>query len=195
MRISVSIAFAAAALLSACASESARSPDDESGSIAGSATPHRDLTLQAPVAAPEAIASAVELGRPPVKAKRAPRPRATLPAPAAMPAEEAPPAPVAPAIMPVITEVVATEPPVDEVDAGAGRELAPGKTVTIIPASAGPSTVPEEPDWGPAADRSRSVMVGGGGPRCRPRGGVRGGVRGIGIAGRIPVGIPSRRPR
>jgi hypothetical protein len=195
MRISVSIAFTAATLVSACAPESARSPNDESGSIASPAAPHRDLTLQAPVAAPEVVASAVELGRPPVKAKRAPRPRPARPALAAIPAEEAPPAPVAPAIVSVMTEAATAEPPVEDMDAGAGRELAPGKTVTIIPASTGSATVPEEPEWGPVAGRTRGVMVGGGGPRCRPRGGVRGGVRGIGIAGRIPVGIPSRRLR
>jgi hypothetical protein len=111
-----------------------------------------------------------------------------------MPADEAPPAPVAPALVSAVTEAATAEPPVEDADAGAGRELAPGKTVTIIPASAGPATVAEEPEWGPVADRSRGVMVGGG-PRCRPRGGVRGGVRGIGIAGRIPIGIPGRRLR
>jgi hypothetical protein len=57
-----------------------------------------------------------------------------------------------------------------------GRELPPGKTVTLIPASSGPSPGPDRADDLPAAP-GRTMVIGGGGT-CRGRG--RG--PGIGIA-------------
>jgi hypothetical protein len=86
-------------------------------------------------------------------------------------------------------EALADPAPVDDA-ASSGRELAPGKTVTVIPVSSGPSIRADEDDSWLPSERPRGIIMGGGG-RC-PR---RGGVRGIGIAGRIPVGIPTRRLR
>jgi len=57
------------------------------------------------------------------------------------------------------------------------RELLPGKTVTLIPATSGPSPGSDRADEIPAA-RGRPMVVTGGGGRCRGRG--RG--PGIGIA-------------
>jgi hypothetical protein len=79
---------------------------------------------------------------------------------------------------------------VEDMAVGAGRELAPGKTVTAIPASSGPTYAPEADDsWVPEGP-ARGLVVGGG-DTCRRRGGV----RGIGIAGRIPIGVPRHRLR
>jgi hypothetical protein len=87
-------------------------------------------------------------------------------------------APVEQVAAPAPAVAVAERAAEPEYDAGgAGRELAPGKTVTIIPASSGPSSAPVEPEGWPGAEGSR------------------GGVRGISIAGRIPVGVPGRRLR
>jgi hypothetical protein len=82
-----------------------------------------------------------------------------------------------------VGEAIAEAAVVDDAASG-GRELAPGRTVTIIPVSNGPSVEAEEGDsWLPSGP-SRGVLVGGGGT-CRRRGG--GG--GIGIAARFRVGI------
>jgi hypothetical protein len=77
-----------------------------------------------------------------------------------------------------------------EMEAEGGRELAPGETVTIIPVSSGPTVEADGDDSWLPSERPRG-MIGRGGGTCRPRGGV----RGIGIAGRIPVGVPARRLR
>jgi hypothetical protein len=61
----------------------------------------------------------------------------------------------------------------------------------VIPASAGSSTPVEAEDSWSGPRPARGILVGGGGGRCRPRGGV----RGIGIAGRIPIGRPGLRLR
>jgi hypothetical protein len=89
----------------------------------------------------------------------------------------------------MVSEALADPAPVDDAASG-GRELAPGKTVTIIPASSGPTVEADQDDSWLPSERPRGIITGGGG-RC-PR---RGGVRGIGIAGRIPVGIPARSLR
>lgn len=184
-----------AALLAACAAESPRPSGQETGSVREQT---RDLTLQVPAGPAIEIASAVELSRATPEPRPAPRPK-KAPKPAPVPAPDPVPeaAPLAEAAVPIpsvaLAEVVAEPAPVEDVTAGAGRELAPGKTVTAIPASSGPSLAPEEPEWVPT-ERGRGIMIGGGGghgDRCRPRGGV----RGIGIAGRIPMGIPGRRLR
>jgi hypothetical protein len=183
----------AAVVLAGCAAESP-SKDETATSRAGETIqPERDLTLQAPASPAIAVASPAELSRPAPMApptrpivSRSPR----KPAPAPAPVREEAPAVEAPAPAPAITvPVVAPQPaPVEDVAVGAGRELAPGKTVTAIPASSGPAYAPEADDsWLPEGP-ARGIMVGGG-DTCRRRGGA----RGIGIAGRIPIGVP--RPR
>jgi hypothetical protein len=173
-----------AAVLAGCASETPRTANLETGSrgAEGTAVPERDLTLQAPAAPAVEVASPVELSRAtpePKPARRARVSRKPAPAPAPDPVPETAPA----AVAPVSDSTVAVA------DVGDGRELAPGKTVTIIPASSGPTFTPEDPSWAPAGP-GRSTMIGGG-DRCRPRGGV----RGIGITGRIPSGVPGLRLR
>jgi hypothetical protein len=187
-----------AAVLAACASESPQTANQETASrgVEGAALPERDLTLQTPAAPAVEVASPVELSRAAPEPKPAQRARVSpkpAPAPAPDPVPEA--APAAQAAVPDSTVAVAeglAEPaPVEDV--GVGRELAPGKTVTIIPASSGPTFTAEDPSWAPAEGR-RGTIIGTGegrGGRCRPRGGV----RGIGIAGRIPIGVPGRRLR
>lgn len=187
-----------AALLAACSAESPQTSIEETGSsgarVAGIAG--RNLTLQTSATPAVEVASAVELSRTAPETRVVQRPKvspepahtkAPDPVPEASPVAESPlPAPTV-----AVAEMPAEPAPVEDVAADGGRELAPGKTVTIIPASSGPSSAPEEaPSWGPTG-HGRSIMIGGGGGRCRPRGGV----RGIGIAGRIPVGIPGRRLR
>ena len=80
-------------------------------------------------------------------------------------------APILAAPEPVVQPVTAPAPLND-------RELLPGKTITVIPASSGPSTGADETDELPAA-RGRTMVTGGGGT-CRGRGRGRG--PGIGIA-------------
>jgi hypothetical protein len=190
------------ALLAACAAEAPRSLPGETASSGAAAdaptnTPSRDLTLQLPAAPALEVASPVELSRPDPKPTPAPRPKvsrrpAPAPAPAPKPVAEVSPSP---AVVPIpslpVTEVGAQPVEEESAAAGSGRELAPGKTVTVIPASAGSSTPLEAEDSWSESGPARGILVGGGGGRCRPRGGV----RGIGIAGRIPIGRPGLRLR
>ncbi len=155
----------------------------------------RDLTLQAPRVPAAEVASAIELGRPepaPAPARAHHRPATAKPAPRAPAAEPvAEPATVPTVAMAAVPEAAA-EPapaPVDDAAAG-GRELAPGKTVTIIPVSSGPSVEADPGDSWVPSEPQRGVIMGGGGT-CRRRGG--GG--GIGIAARFPVGAFSPRLR
>ena len=183
-----------AVLVAACGSDVPALPEQETA--ARPAEPRqRDLTLQVPELPATEVASAVELARP----QASPAPRSARPRPRPKPAPRTtaepapgPAAPLAPPVMPAApttTEALADPAPVD--DAGSsGRELAPGKTVTVIPASNNPSIEADADDSWLPSERPRGIIMGGGG-RC-PR---RGGVRGIGIAGRIPVGIPTRRLR
>jgi hypothetical protein len=151
--------------------------------------PDRDLTLSTPTAPAAEVASALELSRQPPSSTSSrdsrPRPK-PRPAPAPHPEAELTPAPIIVPAMAVAHELA--EPAPDEDAAAGGRELAPGKTVTVVPASSGPSIEADEDDAWLPSQRPRGILVGGGGT-CRPRGGV----RGIGIAGRIPVSRP--RPR
>jgi hypothetical protein len=168
-----------AAVLAGCTAESPRTAD-------------RDLTLQTPATPAVEVASPVELFRaasepePVRRAKVSPKP---VPAPTANRVSAAAPAghAAAPNSTMAVAEVLAQPEPVE--GGGVGRELAPGRTVTIIPASSGPTFVPEDPSWAPAGPGRTTII--GGGDRCRPRGGV----RGIGITGRIPIGVPVRRLR
>jgi outer membrane biosynthesis protein TonB len=181
-------------LLAGCRPEPSLPPEQETA--AADPTPARDLRLQTPAVAAVEVASAVELARP-AAPPVATRPRAVpkpaplpepAPAPEARPAEEAVPAPV---IVPAVAEVPAETRDGVEAPAAGGRELAPGKTVTVIPVVTGTSVEADEDDSWLPSERPRGILTGGGGGTCRPRGGV----RGIGIAGRIPVGIPARRLR
>jgi hypothetical protein len=143
---------------------------------ASTSVSERDLTRQAP--APEVeIASPVELQQlrtqhrtvrssRPVKAPR----RRTVEAKLVARAGATAPAVVLPAAEPVAQ-------PTTTADLGSDRELLPGKTITLIPASSGPSTASEPTDELPTVRGGTIGIVGGG--RCPPR---RPG-RGIGIAG------------
>jgi hypothetical protein len=132
------------------------------------ALPPRDLTLQAQTAEIE-IASPVELQQlRPRRQTMRPSRRTTRPRPAAIVAE------------PVVTLAVADSAPQSASPApipANDRELLPGTTVTVIPASSGPSTTPEWTDEPPRTKGPGFVVVRGGGT-CPPRG-VR---RGIGVA-------------
>ena len=194
MRILALFPLAIAAAAGGCGSDVPMVPE-ESGTR-GAAAPERDLTLQAPAAAVVEVASPVELSRPAPESKSpAARPPAR-PKPAPVPLPEPEPeaalvAEVEPVVLPTaaIAEA-AVEPVPEEQPAADGRELAPGKTVTVIPASNGPLIEADGDDSWLPSERARGI-IGAGGGTCRPRGGV----RGIGIAGRIPVGIPARRLR
>ena len=153
------------------------------------ASPERDLTLSVPRVPATEVASPIELAAPkpfpaPVR-RHHPRLRPKpAPTPVARPAvDSAAPTPE-PVTAPTVSQALAEPVPLDDA-ASSGRELAPGRTVTIIPVATGPS-VEADPDdsWLPS-EGPRGVLVGGGGT-CRRRGG--GG--GIGIAARIRVGVP-----
>jgi hypothetical protein len=134
--------------------------------------PERDLTLRESGAPDVQVASPVELAGTPTQRATIHRPqRARRPAPAPRPAAPAPalvPAPTAPV---PLAASPAPEPPDP-------HALAPGQSVTIIPASSPPSSGPStDRDWtdqrpsGP----TRGIAVGSGGHGhgggCRPRGG------------------------
>ena len=130
------------------------------------ALPQRDLTLVTASVQVE-VASPVEMRR------LRPQRRTVRPSPSRQPT-------VRHAMMVEAVPVPAAEPvapPVSSTPTAANdRELLPGKTVTLIPVSSGPSASPDETGELPAV-RGRAV-VGYGGGRCR--GGGRG--PGIGIA-------------
>jgi hypothetical protein len=170
-----------------CRSEASKTSDREETASRTTAAPERDLTLSGPRIAETEVASAVELGLPkPVPAPtRAHRPR-PKPAPAA---EPEPVSAAEPVSAPAVSEALADPAPLEDAAAG-GRELAPGRTVTIVPVATGPSVAADEGDSWLPSEPSRGILVGGGGT-CRRRGG--GG--GIGIAARFPVGIPTLRLR
>lgn len=188
-----------AAVLAGCVGESPERANQETGSraVETGGVPDRDLRLT-PATQTVTIASPVELSRPIAGPEPTRRPKSSpKPAPASAPAPnpvpDASPAVEAVVASPAVMAEVQPEPaPVDDASVGVGRELAPGKTVTVIPASSGPSSAPEDPSW-TSPGRARSIYIGGGGGggTCRPRGGG----RGIGIAGRIPIGVPGRRLR
>lgn len=155
--------------------------------------PRRDLTLQEATTSQVEVASPVELGRVPEQ-PRASRPHRTQkvapqPAPAPAPSSTAAPksAP-APATAASATTRVATD------DAAAAPDpfaLAPGQTVTVIPASSGPANEPSWTDRGPpdAPDGSSggtTIHAGGHGGTCgghggghHPGGGASPGFRGL----------------
>jgi hypothetical protein len=135
--------------------------------------PQRDLTLQRSAAPDVEIASPVELARAPSERPTTQRPRrAHRPAPARDAEANLPE--VAPATLrptpapaqPTPTALAAGAP-----EAADPHALAPGQSVTIIPASSGPTTPADWTDQ-PPSGRERGVEVGGGGHggRCKPRG-------------------------
>ncbi len=201
-------------LVTGCETESPRVADEEVTAVADSML-ERDLTLQTSAAPALEVASPVELTRQaPAPDSKPVHPTQPVTPPTAVSPEES--APSAPAMLraaasakaragrtplnrapperaveePATEEPPALEPGTPVLPAGAGRELAPGKTVTVIPAASGPSIEADADDSWLPSEHPRGI-IGAGGGTCRPRGGV----RGVGIAGRIPVGIPTRRLR
>jgi hypothetical protein len=134
--------------------------------------PQRDLTLQQTAAPEVEIASPVELARAPTERPTTERPRrAHRPAPAhpEATAPEVAPATLTPTpapAQPAATALAASAP-----EAADPHALAPGQSVTIIPASSGPTTLTDWTDQRPSG-RERGVKVGAGGHggRCKPRG-------------------------
>jgi hypothetical protein len=179
------------AVMTGCGAEVSSVSEREGTASRRVAQPARNLRLQMPQVSAGEVVSAVELSRPEPAPAPAPthrtRPKPQpAPSPKAEVERETGARSPAELVMPpavAVTEAPAEPAPVEDAAAG-GRELAPGKTVTIIPVSSGPSVEADEGDaWVPSGP-SRGIMVGGGG-RC-PR---RGGGRGIGIAARFPVGV------
>jgi hypothetical protein len=143
--------------------------------------PQRDLTLQ-PAGAPDVeVASPVELARRPVQPSsaihhpqharrpvRAPRRKAAEPA--AAPA--APPPASARTLVDPLSLATGKAP-----EAADPHALAPGRTVTVIPASSGPSSAPSAPEWTDQRpgepDRGTTIHGGGDGGGCG-HGGTRG---------------------
>jgi hypothetical protein len=187
----IPLAFTAA-VVAGCGGEVSTTSEREETATRAGASLERDLTLSVPRMPATEVASAVELSAPkpaPATTRRHhPRPNpapASVPAPAAEPEHDAAPEPEAtPVSAPTVGEAIA-DAAVDDA-ANGGRELAPGRTITIIPVASGPSVEADEGDSWLPSEPSRGVLVGGGGT-CRRRGG--GG--GIGIAARIRVGIPA----
>ena len=174
-----------------CGGEVPKSWEREETAPRTAAPPERDLTLSVPRIAETEVASAVELSppRPAPAPTRTHRPRPNpVPAPAPT-AELEHDAEAEPVSVPTMSEALAEPAPLTDAASG-GRELAPGRTVTIIPVATGPSVEPDIGDSWLPSEPSRGVLVGGGGT-CRRRGG--GG--GIGIAARFPVSIPALRLR
>lgn len=141
--------------LTALAAVAAGCRSEVSEELSGSA-PERDLTLITQ-ATDVKIASVVETQQPRIERRR---PRLSQPARAPVPES----GPIEPQVHLAAVAVPAPAPASD-------RELLPGKTVTLIPASSGPSAGPDDSAELPAVHRPH------GGGRCRGRG------PGTGIAG------------
>lgn len=138
--------------------------------------PQRDLTLVPQTSAVE-IASPVEIQRVRIQHRTARRsiplePKVRLAAVWSPTSVSAAPQPIA---QPANTEAT----PAND------RELLPGKTITVIPVSSGPSAGTDKTDELPAA-RGRTMVARGGGGTCRGRG------RGPGI-GMAPAPRPDFR--
>ncbi len=134
--------------------------------------PQRDLTLVTQPAQVE-IASPIEMQRPQVQHRMA-RPSRLARAPRSSREPKVRVADVwVPA--PVVATPQVAQPASTAATPANDRELLPGKTVTLIPASTGPSPGSDTADDLPAA-RGRTIVAQGGGT-CRGRG------RGPGIAG------------
>ncbi|MBA3259674.1 MAG: hypothetical protein H0T68_09435 [Gemmatimonadales bacterium] len=157
-------------LLAACGTEG-------SERIEAAGALKRDITLQSAAIPAVEVASAVELGRAEPRQRRAPRPkRSPEPAltPTPQPAPEAAPTPEL-AVAPVRVAVAAAELPAP---APSGRELAPGQTVTVLPASAGPGNTGPSDLYLPGEPGRGMFKPGGGACPHPPRRG-----RPVGIVG------------
>lgn len=176
MRILFLFSFAAAAVVAAGCRSASSDPESAAFQV-----PRRDLTLQQADAPRVDIASPVELGRAvPVEHRSVPRQQkarlAARPTPSAEPAGQ-PVADVPVATPAASAAAVPATPAVYE--APDPNALAPGQTVTVLPASSGSSSSPSGTDQGPPdAQRgdSRGVTIRGGrGGSCGGRGGHGGG--------------------
>jgi hypothetical protein len=156
---------ALAAVVAGCGSEASEP--------AARSAAQRDLTLMTQTAQVE-IASPVETQEARPAARLAPARRSRPREPKIVLAAVAAPVPVT--AEPVARPASASLIPEERASPASDRELLPGKTVTVIPASSGPSAGPDQTDDYPTA-RGRTMVRGGGGT-CRGRG--RG--PGIGIA-------------
>jgi hypothetical protein len=145
-----------------------------------SRVPQRDLTLERVGAPAVQVASPVELARMPVQPRASHRPRhASRPARAPQRKAAAPAAPTPATARTIVypSSLAAREAP----EAADPHALAPGRTVTVIPASGGPSSEPSAPsapgwtDQRPGdADRGPTIIdEGGHGGGCG-HGGTRG---------------------
>lgn len=169
MRALSLIPLAMVVVVAGCGSEPA-----ESGRASG--VPQRDLTLQQAPAPEMAVASALEAPRPRPERPMIHRPRRS-PDQALAPARDPGSREAAPNAESVAVPTVAPAPAqaaappiVDEaVDPHA---LAPGKTVTIVPVSSGPSTGSgHDADEMPSRAGRAIIMMGGGhGDTCRGHG-------------------------
>jgi hypothetical protein len=146
------------ALLTAAAAGCVDAPDRTPQS-AGRA-PSRDLTLERAELPAAAVASPVELMRVPVRARVTHRPQRSRQPDSRAPASAGAPVPVAPVAISAAKEVEAADP----------HALAPGRTITVIPASSGPVSAPARTDE-PSADDggAPAIHAGGHGGRCDPR--------------------------
>ena len=152
-----------AAAATACADASHQTPQTPGRA------PSRDLTLERAELPAAAVASPVELMRVPVRARATHRPQRTrrpsARPPSSRPESRAPtsagaPAPVAPVAISAAEDVEAADP----------HALAPGRTITAIPASSGPASAPARTDE-PSADDGGDTAIHAGrhGGRCAPR--------------------------
>lgn len=129
-----------------------------------STVPTRDLTLERSPAPAVEVASPLEAPRPQPEQPKVHRPRRT-PRPTLAPSHHSAPPDAAPVVEPARRAVAPA--PADP------RALEPGQTVTIIPASSGPS-VGSDPAEAPPSRAGRAIMIGGGhGGTCQPRGAMR----------------------
>ncbi|MEO7476662.1 MAG: hypothetical protein ABIY46_15150 [Gemmatimonadales bacterium] len=166
-------------------------PSSDGTEQAAARASERDLTLSSAEAPGLEIASPVELARRPIQpaAESRPSPKpATRSRAAARPraiesttTAEAPVPVVAPTPAPGRTESAVPATPASWPPNP--NELAPGESVTILPASSGPSSEPSWTDELPA-DGRRGIAIGAGpnGGNCPPRG-AGGRPRGIGGGG------------
>lgn len=174
MRIVFLLPLAAIVAASGCGSERTKQP--------APSVPERDLTLQTASSPQLEIASPVELQRIPAQPhtarglRRARRQSAVF-QPTIEPVALRPTSAI---VIPVIQP--ATESVAAVTESGNPHELPPGKTVTIIPASSGPSTAPDPTDGGPEIRTRMGGSFGGGhGGTCRGGGG------GSGMGGPPPM--------
>ncbi|HKU60853.1 MAG TPA: hypothetical protein VJQ44_06515 [Gemmatimonadales bacterium] len=170
MRASFLIPLAFVVVTAGCGSE-----PEESGHA--STVPQRDLTLQ-PAPGPDmAVASRLEVPRPRPERPTVHRPRRS-PDPALAPSRKSDATDAAPAADAVAVTTVAPAPapsaaaPIVDEAAADPHALAPGRTVTIVPVSSGPSTGSGrvEDEMPSRAGRAIIMMGGGHGDTCRGHG-------------------------